>query len=58
VDCNSNSRWFFYSQYAANLIQLDQGPFIFHTAKIRLESTILRRLLKKESRYKEYSLSP
>lgn len=48
----------FYSQYGGNLIQLEQGPFKIHKAKIRLESTILRRLLKKESRYKEYSLSP
>jgi len=58
VDCNCKRRWIFYSQYGGNLIQLEQGPFKIHKAKIRLESTILRRLLKKESRYKEYSLSP
>lgn len=58
VDCNCQRRWIFWSQYGRGLIQLEQGTFNIHKAKIRCESAILRRLLQKESRYKEHSLIP
>lgn len=52
VDFNCQRRWIFRGQHGEGLIQLRQGTFKIHKAKIRFENTILRRLLMKESRYK------
>lgn len=58
VDFNCQRRWIFCGQHGRDLIQLGQGTFQIYKAKIRLENSVLRRLLMKESRYKDHSLRP
>lgn len=56
VHFNCQRRWIlFCGQHGRGLIQLGQGTFRIHKAKIRFENTLLRWLLMMESKYKEHS---